>query len=85
MSLSGGLLRLMMAVLIYFAPNPPVFMVQCLLVEIMGFLTRQTNEGELMGMKIINKSGSKFKQLSICIAMFWENHCSFKFNLLMSW
>ena len=75
----------MMAASIYFASNPPVFVVQFLLAEIVGFLTSQTKEGELMGMKIINKISSKFKQLSKCVAMFWENHRSFKFNLLMIW
>lgn len=84
-SLSGGLLRLMMATSIYFASNPPSLMVQFLLAEIVGYLTSQTKEGELMGMKMFHEMINKFKQLSERVAMFWENHRSFKFNLLMIW
>lgn len=74
-----------MAASIYFESNPPIFVVQFLLAEIVGVLTSQTEEGELMGMKIINIISCKLKQLSKSVAMFLEGHRSFKFNLLMIW
>ncbi|PMN05555.1 hypothetical protein BCT41_07815 [Vibrio splendidus] len=74
-----------MATSIYFTSNPPVFVVQFLLAEIVGYLTSQTKEGELMGMKMFHEMSNNFKQLSKRVAMFWENHRSSKFNLLMIW
>jgi len=83
-SLSGGLLRLMTAASIYVTPDQPTFIVQFLIAEAVGHLTNQTQEGGLMVTKYFKTVSNYFKQLSGNAAVIWENHRSFRLNLLMS-
>ena len=74
----------MTAASIYVMQEQPTFILQFLIAETVGHLTNQTKEGELMGIKYLKTVSKYFKQLSVNAAVIWENHRTFRFNLLMS-
>ncbi|TMO82965.1 hypothetical protein CWC15_17250 [Pseudoalteromonas spongiae] len=84
MSLSGGLLRLMMTGLIFVMYEPTNSWLNFLLSELIGYLSTQPKEGMLMIVKVLREAKSCVYKLKDVIASQGFRH-PYRFNLLTIW
>lgn len=84
LSLRGGLLRLMMAGLVFALVNPASFWVQFILSEIISYIALSYKEGLRMIKKALCEMKSYFKCLNKLLIQSWEAHLPSGFNPLMS-